>query len=109
MLKDQEYWNPVLETLPQEKLQDLQLMKFKRLFQWAYERSKFHRSLYDEAGIKPDDIHSFGDIPHVPKVEKAMMRDIQAKEPFPYGDALCVAPEEVTEFHQTSGTTGQPI
>jgi phenylacetate-CoA ligase len=109
MLKEQKYWNPVLETLPQEKLQDLQLKKFKRLFQWGYERSKFHRSLYDKAGIEPDDIRSFEDIRHVPKVEKSMMRGIQGKDPFPYGDALCVAPEEVTEFHQTSGTTGQPI
>ena len=45
----------------------------------------------------------------MPKVEKAMMRDIQRKDPFPYGDALCVPLEEVTEFRQTSGTTGQPV
>jgi phenylacetate-CoA ligase len=38
-----------------------------------------------------------------------MMRDIQRKDPFPYGDALCVPLERVTEFHQTSGTTGQPV
>jgi phenylacetate-CoA ligase len=42
-------------------------------------------------------------------VEKAMMRDIQRKDPFPYGDALCVPLEEVSEFRQTSGTTGQPV
>ena len=38
-----------------------------------------------------------------------MMRDIQSKDPFPYGDALCVPLDEVCEYHQTSGTTGQPI
>jgi phenylacetate-CoA ligase len=38
-----------------------------------------------------------------------MMRDIQRKDPFPYGDALCVPLEAVTEFRQTSGTTGQPV
>ena len=38
-----------------------------------------------------------------------MMRDIQGKDPFPYGDALCVPLEEVTVFRQTSGTTGQPV
>jgi phenylacetate-CoA ligase len=37
------------------------------------------------------------------------MRDIQRKEPFPYGDALCVPLEDVTEFRQTSGTTGRPV
>ena len=45
----------------------------------------------------------------MPKVEKAMMRDIQRKDPFPYGDALCVPLDEVSEFRQTSGTTGQPV
>ncbi|MFZ7113118.1 MAG: phenylacetate--CoA ligase family protein [Desulfatiglandales bacterium] len=109
MYTDQKYWNPVLETLPAEKLRNLQLKKFKRIFQWAYDHSKFHRSLYDKAGIKPEDIRTIEDISHVPKVEKGMMRDIQRKDPFPYGDALCVPLEDVTEFRQTSGTTGQPV
>ena len=103
------YWNPYLETMPREKIKALQLKKFRRIFTWAYEHSRFHRELYDTAGITPEDIHSFDDIRHVPKVEKSMMRDIQLKDPFPYGDALCVPLEEVTEFRQTSGTTGQPV
>jgi len=103
------YWNPVLETLPQEKIRNLQLKKFKNIFAWAYDRSKFHRSLYEKAGIKPEDIRSFDDIRRVPKVEKSMMRDIQKKDPYPYGDALCVSLEEVSEYRQTSGTTGQPV
>lgn len=109
MIDEQKYWNPFLETLPREKLRDLQLKKFKRIFNWAYEKSKFHRSLYDKAGIIPDDIKSFDDIRHVPTVDKSMMRDIQRKDPFPYGDNLCVPLDEVTEYHQTSGTTGQPV
>ena len=100
------YWNPVVETLPFERLQELQLKKFKKILKWAYERSKFHRKLYQEAGLKPGDIKSLEDVAKVPKVEKSMMRDIQRKDPFPYGDALCVPLEEVTEFRQTSGTTG---
>lgn len=109
MNDEQKYWNPVLETLPPEKIRALQLKKFKRIFAWTYEHSKFHRSLYDDAGIQPKDIRSLDDIRHIPKVEKSMMRDIQRKDPFPYGDALCVPLEEVVEFRQTSGTTGQPV
>jgi phenylacetate-CoA ligase len=109
MTHPQNYWNPVLETLPLEKLQRLQLKKFRRIFQWAYDHSKFHRGLYDKAGVTPEDIRSFEDIRRVPKVEKGMMRDIQGKDPYPYGDALCVPLEAVTEFRQTSGTTGQPV
>nr|NJM01390.1 phenylacetate--CoA ligase [Desulfobacula sp.] len=106
---DQEYWNPVLETLPLEKLRLLQFNKFKRILAWAYTRSKFHRALYDKAGLTPEDIRSFDDIKKIPKVEKSMMREIQNKDPFPYGDALCVPLEEVSAFRQTSGTTGQPV
>jgi phenylacetate-CoA ligase len=103
------YWNPALETLPTKRLRQLQLLKFRRILSWAYERSKFHRRLYDIAGITPADIQNFDDIARVPKVEKSMMRDVQRKDPFPYGDALCVPLEQVTEFRQTSGTTGQPV
>jgi phenylacetate-CoA ligase len=109
MWKEQKYWNPVLETLPHEKIRDLQLRKFRKIFEWGYEKSKFHRTLYDKAGIKPADIRTFEDIRRIPTVEKSMMRDIQRKDPFPYGDALCVPLDEVAEFRQTSGTTGQPV
>ena len=109
MISAQRYWNPVLETLSHHKIRDLQFRKFKKIFQWAYDHSKFHRQLYEKAGIKPEMIRSFTDIHQVPTVEKSMMREIQRKDPFPYGDALAVPLEDVAEFRQTSGTTGQPV
>jgi phenylacetate-CoA ligase len=109
MNKEVPYWNPYLETLPRENLERLQLKKFKRIAQWAYDNSKFHKALYQDAGLNPEDIRSMEDVNRVPKVEKSMMRTIQRKDPFPYGDALCVPLDEVTEFRQTSGTTGNPI
>jgi phenylacetate-CoA ligase len=109
MYKQQDYWNPILETLPREKLRDRQVRKFRHIMGWAYEHSKFHRQFYKKAGIEPGDIKTMEDIAHVPKVEKSMMRDIQKKDPYPYGDMLCVPLERVTEYHQTSGTTGQPV
>ena len=108
-INHENYWNPIIETLSPEKMRALQLEKFKNIVQWAYDRSKFHRKLYQEAGLEPGDIKSYEDVAKVPKVEKAMMRDIQRKDPFPYGDALCVPLEEVTEFRQTSGTKGTPV
>ena len=109
MTDDPVYWNPVLETYPLEKIRVLQLKKFNKIFQWAYDNSKFHRKLYHEAGVRPDDIRTLEDIQTIPKVDKSAMQDIQRKDPFPYGDALCVPLEEVTEYRQTSGTTGQPV
>lgn len=103
------YWNPVLETLSREKLQALQFKKFKRVVEWGYQNSRLYRRLYDEAGFHPEDLKTYKDISKVPTLQKEDYRLAQAKEPYPYGDSLCVPLRKVTEYHQTSGTTGQPV
>ncbi|MBW1941796.1 MAG: phenylacetate--CoA ligase family protein [Deltaproteobacteria bacterium] len=108
-MDERKYWNPILETLPLEKMQKLQLMKFKKIFEFAYENSPFYKRLYKDAGIEVGDIKTFEDIRKIPKVEKGMLREVQQREPFPYGDMLAVPIEEVSTFRQTSGTTGTPV
>jgi phenylacetate-CoA ligase len=103
------YWNPLLETLPLEKLQALQFKKFKRIVKWGYENSKMYRRIYDQAGFHPEDLKTWEDISKVPTSQKDDYLTAQAKEPWPYGDSLCVPLEQVTEYHQTSGTTAQPV
>ena len=61
-MRESPYWNPILETMPEEKLRRLQLEKFKRILRWAYDRSPFYRRLYREAGLEPEDIKTFEDI-----------------------------------------------
>ena len=102
-------WNPVLETLPQEKLRALQLKKFRRILDWTYNNSPFHRRIYQEAGLEPGDVRSLEDIRKVPQVEKGMLREVQERQPFPYGDRLAVPLNQVTAFRQTSGATGTPV
>ena len=110
MLKSKSiYWNPVLETLSREKLQALQLKKFRWIVEWAYHNSPFYRRHYKEAGLEPGDIKKFEDIRRVPRIEKGMFRDVQKNEPFPYGDMLAVPREKIAIFRQTSGTTGEPV
>ena len=84
--------------------------KFKRIFTYAYEKSPFYRRKFDQAGIKPGDIQKYEDIRKVPLTEKQEMRQAQEnKEPFPFGELITVPVEEVTAYHQTSGTTGVPV
>lgn len=108
-IKKDIYWNQILETLPQEDLRKIQLVKFKKIVEWAYNNSPFYRKLYKDAGIEPGDIKHYEDIKKIPKTNKDMLRDVQKREPFPYGDILAVPISEVTEFRQTSGTTGTPV
>ncbi len=104
-----QFWNPIVETLPRERLRELQLKKFKRIFEWAYNNSPFYKRLYGEAGIEPGDIKTLEDIRKVPKIDKGILRGVQDNPPFPYGDMLSVPLSLVTEFRQTSGTTGTPV
>lgn len=102
-------WNPMLETLPRERLRDLQLRRFREQATYAYDQSPFYRDKFDAAGVDPTDVTSFEDVRRIPTTSKEELRGAQEGEPFPYGDLLAVAPEAVTEYHQTSGTTGAPV
>ena len=40
------YWNKETETLPREKLRELQLDKFKKQMAYVYERSPFYKKKF---------------------------------------------------------------
>ena len=102
------YWDKERETLPREKLADLQLSLFKRQMQYVWDRSPFYRRKYEEAGIKPSDLRSLSDIGQVPFTVKEELRESQARQP-PWGDFPCIPPEEGVRVFQTTGTTGIPV
>ncbi|MFP3928687.1 MAG: phenylacetate--CoA ligase family protein, partial [Desulfobacteraceae bacterium] len=102
------YWRKETETLPRRELEKIQLQKFKDKMQYVYDRSPFYRRKYDEAGIKPSDIHSLKDIRKVPFTVKEELRESQALHP-PWGDFPCIPPEEGVRVFQTTGTTGIPV
>lgn len=102
------FWRKDTETLPREQLEKLQVERFRDQMKYVYERSAFYRRKFDAAGIKPDDIHVLEDIQHVPFTIKEELRESQAEHP-PWGDFLCVPPEEGVRVFQTSGTTGIPV
>jgi phenylacetate-CoA ligase len=102
------YWNPFIETLPREKLQQIQIKNFRSILRWAKTHSSFYRRLYSQ--IDPEAIRTIEDIRVLPLVSKEDLRMAQdGKEPFLFGELLAVNPEEVSTFRQTSGTTGKPV
>jgi len=86
----------------------LQLQRFKGRVAYVYERSPYYRRKFDAAGIKPDDIRTLDDIRYVPFTIKEELRESQAEHP-PWGDFLCVPPEDGVRTFQTTGTTGIPV
>ncbi len=107
-IEERKYWNPIIETLPRERLREIELKRFREVLRWAKATSPFYKKKLQ--GIEPEDIRTFEDVAKVPITEKEELREAQeGKEPFPYGDLLSVSPEKLSVFHQTSGTTGKPV
>jgi phenylacetate-CoA ligase len=100
------YWNPRNETMPREELRALQLVKLRRLCEWAHARSAFHRRRWDAAGFHPSQLRSLDDMKRIPFMTRAEWMDAQAEAP-PYGPLLTVPPEHAIRYHTTSGTTGR--
>ncbi len=105
---DISYCEEKLETADRRDLEALQLSLFKRKMQYVYDNSPMYRRKYDQVGIKPDDIGSLEDILRVPFTEKEDLRGSQERHP-PWGDFVCIPPEEGVRVFQTTGTTGVPV
>lgn len=105
---ERKYWNPVLETLPRERLWELELKNFRKLLSYA----KDHSALYREKlkGVDPKEIRTREDLRQLPLTDKEDLRRAQEGAGRGlYGDLLGVPWEDVTTFRQTSGTTGRPV
>lgn len=96
-------WNPEIETMPREKLRELQLKRLKETISLAYENVRHYRQKFDETGLKPGDIKSLDDLPKLPFTVKTDLRDN-----YPFG-LFAVPLKDIIRVHASSGTTGKPI
>ncbi|KAA0002010.1 MAG: phenylacetate--CoA ligase [Thermoplasmata archaeon] len=96
-------FNPKIETMPQQKLKELQLKRLKNIVRYAYNYIPFYRKKMKEADITPSDIKSLGDVEKLPFTTKD---DLRSNAPFGF---LAVPLHECIELHASSGTTGVPI
>ena len=101
-----EYWNKKNETLPREDLQRLQLLKLRRLCEWAYATTPFHQRRFDAAGFKPEQLKTLDDIRRIPFMTREEWMDAQVEKPL-YGDMLATEQRNAIRYHLTSGTTGR--
>ena len=95
------YFNPELETMNRQQLEQLQLQRLKKTVEHCMNNA-FYRKRFKELGITPDDIRSLDDVKKLPFTSKEDLRDN-----YPFG-LSCVPLKECTRLHSSSGTTGNP-
>lgn len=96
-------WNPEIECRSDAELKEQQLEDLVDLVTRVYKNVPFYRKKLDEAGVRPQDIHSLADIAKLPFTTKDELR-----ETYPYG-LLAVPESQILEVHTSSGTTGTPV
>ena len=84
-----------------EQLQKLQLQRLQNTIHYVYQKSQFYRIQFDKAGVKPEDLRQLSDLQKFPFTVKTDLRDN-----YPFG-MFCVARDQITRIHASSGTTGQ--
>ncbi|MBZ5611252.1 MAG: phenylacetate--CoA ligase family protein [Acidobacteriia bacterium] len=102
-----DHWYPEIECADPGERDDIIFRKLQKQIQYAWERSSFYRSRWEQAGVSPATLKCLADLPKFPVIQKADLRQAQAEHP-PFGDYLCVDPSRVARIHGTSGTTGRP-
>ena len=95
-------WDGYIETMPRERLEELQVKRIRETIEHAGSRVPFYRNLLQKHGMHPEDIRSPRDISKIPFTTKA---DLQ--ESYPY-KMFAVPLSEIVRLHSSSGTTGQP-
>ncbi|MDQ6692830.1 MAG: phenylacetate--CoA ligase family protein [Chloroflexota bacterium] len=106
MMAYSDYWNPKNETMPREQLTALQLVKLRRMCDWAYANSAFHRAKFDAAGFKPEHLKTLDDLRRIPFMTREEWMESLVQHPM-FGDIITTDPANAVRYHLTSGTTGR--
>ena len=99
----EKYFQPEIETMPYEDLRKLQNERFMQQIKHVWDNVPYYRQKMEAKGVTLDDIQSIDDLPKLPFLSKADLRDA-----YPYG-LLGMPLSECVRIHSTSGTTGKRV
>lgn len=100
-MKNEEYWQPELETMPRLQLETLQAEKLKKTVEICL-KSPFYKRVLGERGITADSIKTIDDLRKLPFTTKQDLR-----ENYPFG-LVGGDMKDAIRIHSSSGTTGHP-
>jgi len=85
------------------ELEEIQCRRLEAIIKHAYEKVPYYRRLFDERGLKPDDIKSKEDLPNLPLLEKGDL--VENAEDLKAADIETRLPKPTL----TGGSTGEPV
>ena len=97
------YYQPEIETMPREQLRALQSERLVKQVKHVWDSVPYYRKKMEDKGVCPEDIRGVEDLPKLPFLSKADLR-----EAYPYG-LLAKPLSECVRIQSTSGTTGRRV
>jgi phenylacetate-CoA ligase len=101
------FFNEAIERFTREQLIELQNQKLRQLLSEISSNEFYHNKL-KTCGLTFDDIKTASDLQALTFTTKSELVNEQAERP-PFGGLLTLPLSHYRYFHQTSGTTGQPL
>jgi phenylacetate-CoA ligase len=91
-----------IELASRDEIESLQLERLQWSLRHAYLNVPHYKTVFDAAGLHPDDCHALSDLAKFPKTTKLDLRDN-----YPFG-MFAIPQAQVARIHASSGTTGRP-
>ncbi|GIW41954.1 MAG: phenylacetate-coenzyme A ligase [Candidatus Binatia bacterium] len=108
VLSDRKFYHPEIQTLPREKILDLQWQRLARQLDRVWSQPvPFFRRKFERHGASREDVRSFEDFRCLPTTRKEELRASEAEFP-PFGDYRGAPPERCVRLGASTGTTGRP-
>lgn len=86
-----------------EKVKSMQIKKFRMIFEYARDNSKFYRDLYAKHDVLDLEIKTIDDIQKVPIINKDVLRKHKIE------DIMTCESNDNLDYHYTSGSSGEPF
>ena len=103
------FWDEERETLDPSRRETMILERIQSQLQYAYHNLPFYRKLYDQHGVKPEDVRSMEDFTtKIPVITKKMLVEDQRNNPIFGSYAGDHREDEIARVQGSSGTSGTP-
>lgn len=107
-MTEKTYWNRELETMPADKLRNMEAEALRKQMAYVYRNSPFYRRKFDAHGVNPDAMKTREDLEKFPFTTKEDLRRTQ-EAVGGLGGHQCAPMRNIIRIQGTSGTTGRPL
>lgn len=104
-----DYWDEDLECISPEQILEVRTLKMQKHLRYAYQNSPFYKKVFDEVGLRPEEIKSLEDYSRrVPFLTHKQLIENQNARP-PFGEFLCVDLKNIRRIYSSPGPLMMPF